>query len=121
MNYSTMLYFLFIIIISGIWCEPTEQIVVSIGQAFSLDCKQDESIYFARRLGEWSEIQENDEKYSYLNLNFNYLSKENILRVTSNSAQLENIGYYGCRKPTWTTTSMNRIYQLILAGKSILV
>jgi hypothetical protein len=117
MSYLLFINFIFILIISGSWCQPTEQIVLEIGEPFSFDCKQDESVYFGRRLDELSEIQENDDKYSYLNLKFNYLTNENILRITSNSAQSQNVGYYGCRKPTWETTSMNRIYQLSLAGK----
>ena len=28
----------------------------------------------------------------------------------------QNIGYYGCRKSTATSTPMTRIYQIILAG-----
>lgn len=113
-----MLYLIFLLIISGTSCTKIEQILTSIGQSFSFDCKLDDSIFFAQRLDDWSEIQENDYKYTSLNLNFNYLTKENILRVTSNSAKAENHGYYGCRKATWTTTAMNRIYQLVLAGKS---
>jgi hypothetical protein len=117
MSYFVFITFIFILIISGSWCQRTEQIIAEIGQSFSFDCKIDESIYFGRRLDEWSEIEDNNDKYSYLNLKFNYLNEENILRITSDSAQLDHIGYYGCRKPIWTTTSMNRIYHLILAGK----
>ncbi len=117
MSYFLFINFIFILIISNSWCERPQQIIVEIGQSFSFDCKQDESIYFGRRLDEWSEIQENDDKYSYLNLKFNYLNQENILRVKSDSAQSQNTGYYGCRHSTWSSTSMNRIYQLILAGK----
>ena len=109
--------FIFILIISGSWCQHTEQIPVSLKQSISFDCNQDESIYFSRRLGDWSEVQEDNDLNSNLNLKFNFLSKENILRITINSVQPEHVGYYGCRKPTWTTTSMNRIYHLVLAGK----
>ncbi|CAF4274529.1 unnamed protein product, partial [Adineta steineri] len=114
-RYSMRLYFLLILIICRVQSEKIEKITKSIGQSFSFDCQQDESVYFTQKLGDWSEIQENDNQYSYLNLNFNYLNQEKILRVSSNSVQLENIGYYGCRKPTWSTASMNRIYQLIVA------
>jgi len=117
MSYVVFITFIFILIISGSWCQRTEKIIAEIGQSFSFDCKIDESIYFGRRLDEWSEIEDNNDKYSYLNLKFNYLNEENILRITSDSAQLQHSGYYGCRKPIWTTTSMNRIYHLILAGK----
>ncbi|CAF3716113.1 unnamed protein product [Adineta steineri] len=114
-RYSMMLYFLLILIICRVQSEKIEKITKSVGQSFSFDCQQDESVYFTQKLDDWSEIQENDNQYSYLNLNFNYLNQEKILRVSSNSIQSENIGYYGCRKPTWSTASMNRIYQLIVA------
>ncbi|UJR10020.1 hypothetical protein I4U23_014243 [Adineta vaga] len=110
-----MLYLLVILIISGTSCTKVEQIIASVGQSFSFDCKLDDSVFYARRLDDWSEIQENDNNYVSLKLNFNYLTKENILRVTSNYVQAENHGYYGCRKATWATAAMNRIYQLILA------
>jgi len=113
-----MLYILFLnFIISGLQCQDIERAVVPQGQPFSFDCQHDESVYFGRRLNEWTEIQENDENYLYLNLNFNYLTKENILRVTSDSAEPKHAGFYACRKATWTSTAMNSIYQLILAGK----
>jgi len=112
-----MLYILLInVIISGLWCQDIERVVVPQGQPFAFDCQPDESVYFGRRLNEWTEIQENNENYLYLNLNFNYLTKENILRVTSESAESKHAGFYACRKPTWTTASMNSIYELILAG-----
>jgi hypothetical protein len=116
MLHFILIKFIFTLVIARSWCAHSERIVVPIGQSFSFDCKEDESVYFGRQLGEWTEIQENDENYLYLNLKFNYLTKENILRVTSNSIQSQNSGYYGCRKATWTSTSMNRMYHLTLAG-----
>jgi hypothetical protein len=113
-----MLYvLLFNLIISGLWCQDIERVVVPRGEPFAFDCQQDESVYFGRQLNQWSEIQENDENYSHLKLNFNHLIKEDVLRVGSDSAGSEHIGFYGCRKATWTTASMSSIYQLILAGK----
>ncbi len=113
-----MLYIvLFNLIISGLWCQNIERVVVPQGEPFSFDCQQDELVYFGRKINEWTDIQENNENYLYLNLNFNYITKENILRVTSDSAQSKHIGFYACRKSTWSSASMNSIYQLILAGK----
>jgi hypothetical protein len=117
MSYFLFIHLIFTLIISDSWCQRTEQIVVGIGQPFSFDCNQDDSVFFGQQLDEWSEIQENNDQHAYLNLKFNYLNKDNILRVTSDSAHSQNTGYYGCRKSSWTTTSMNRIYQVILAGK----
>ncbi len=116
-SYLFIINIIFILIVSNAWCQRTEQIIVEYGQIFSFDCKQDESVYFGRRLDQWSDIQENNNKYSYLNLKFNILNEENILRVRSDSAQSEHIGYYACGK----STSKNRIYQLILAGKKNLI
>ncbi|CAF0910924.1 unnamed protein product [Adineta ricciae] len=114
-----MLHLLLVfVIITGASCAKIEQIVASAGEAFSFDCQLDESVFFAKQLDNWSEIQENDNKYTSLNLNFNYLTKENVLRVTSNSADSKNLGYYGCRKATWATPNMNRIYKLVIAGNS---
>ncbi|CAF0751094.1 unnamed protein product [Rotaria sp. Silwood1] len=111
-----MLYiFVINLVISGLWCQNIERIIVQQGQPFSFDCKHDETVLFGRRLNEWSEIQEDNEYYLYLNLNFHYLTHENILRVTSNSAQSKHAGYYTCQKSTWTSTSKNIIYQIILA------
>ncbi|CAF3363942.1 unnamed protein product [Rotaria socialis] len=106
---------LFALILSGSWCVTIEQLLVPIGDSFSFDCRTGDSVYFARKLNDWSEIQEDDEKYSYLNLNFMYLNQENILRLKSNAADSQNIGYYGCRRPTERRLEMSRIYQLILA------
>ncbi|CAF2188593.1 unnamed protein product [Rotaria magnacalcarata] len=106
---------LFALIISGSWCATIEQIIVPTGESFSFDCRIDDSVYFAHKLNEWSEIQENGEKYSYLNLNFMYLNQENILRLKSNAADSQHIGYYGCRRSTERRHEMNRIYRLILA------
>lgn len=92
--------------------EEIERMVVPQGQPFSFDCQDDESVYFGKQLDKWSELQNSD-----LNLNFRYLTKENTLRVTSEAAQADQVGFYACRKDTWTSTSMNIIYQLILAGK----
>ena len=112
-----ILYILFInLIIAGVESQNIERVVVPQGHPFTFDCQLDQSVYFARRLNEWTEIQENNEKYFYLNLNFDYLTKENILRVTSDSAEPKHNGFYGCRKASWTSTSMNTVYQLILAG-----
>ena len=116
-----MLHLLLIFaVITSTSCKSTkvEQIVASAGEAFSFDCQLEESVFFAKQLDNWSEIQENDKIYMSLNLNFNYLTKENILRVTSNSVDPVNLGYYGCRKATWATTDMNRIYKLVIAGNS---
>ncbi len=107
--------FIFTLILSGSWCEHTEQIVIIEQQSFSFDCKLDESVYFGLRLGDWSHIKENDERYYTLNLKFNHLTGEKILRVTSDSARSENVGFYGCRKSTHK--SMRRIYHLIMAGR----
>jgi hypothetical protein len=116
---NMMVYILlFYLIITGLWCQDIERVVIPQGQPFSFDCQLDESVYFGRQVNEWTEIQENNENYLYLNLNFNYLTKENILRVTSESAEAKHAGFYACRKATWTTTTMNSIYQLILAGKT---
>ncbi|CAF0910413.1 unnamed protein product [Adineta ricciae] len=114
-----MLHLLLVfVVITGTSCTKIEQIVASAGQAFSFDCQFDESVFFAKQLDNWSEIQENDNKYTSLNLNFNYLMEENILRVTSNSVDSVNLGYYGCRRATWATPDMNRIYKLVIAGNS---
>lgn len=121
LSYFRSITVIFVVIISGSWCQTAEKIVVEIGASFSFDCKSDESVYFGRQLNDWSEIQENDNQYSYLNLKFNYLNADNILRVTSDSAQSYHNGYYACRKSTWTTASMNRIYQVTLAGKLNLI
>ncbi len=113
-----ILYILILnLIISAIWCQDIERVVVPQGQPFAFDCQLDESVYFGRRLDHWTEIIENNENYVYLNLNFNYLKKEKILRITSDAAEPKHTGFYACRKATWTSTSMNSIYQLILAGK----
>ena len=99
----------FTLILTGVHGEEIERMVVPQGQPFSFDCQNDESVYFGKQLDKWSELQEND-----LNLNFRYSTNENVLRVTSEAAQPEQVGYYACRKATWTSTSMNTIYQLIL-------
>ncbi|CAF0909349.1 unnamed protein product [Rotaria sordida] len=111
-----MLYiFVINLIISGLWCQNIKRVIVQQGGSFSFDCQHDETVLFGRRLNEWLEIQEDNEYYLYLNLNFNYLPQENILRVTSNSAQSKHNGYYTCQKSTWISTSKNIIYQIILA------
>ncbi|CAF4646978.1 unnamed protein product [Rotaria sp. Silwood1] len=110
-----MLYFIFILILSGSWCRDIKKIIVPKGESFSFDCQQDESVYFGRKLHDWSEIQNNDNRYSSLNLNLNYINEENILRITSNSADSQNIGYYGCGNENSGRKIMNRVYQLILA------
>jgi hypothetical protein len=107
---------IFNMIISGVWSQDIERLVIPQGQSFAFDCQFDESVYFGRRLDQWTEIVENNENYIYLNLNFNYLNQEKILRVTSDSAEPKHTGFYACRKATWTSASMNSIYQLILAG-----
>ena len=117
-----MLYFPFVglflmLTVSVSWCEPIEQIVVPLGDSFSFDCQNDESVYFTRQLHDWTEIKNNYDKYLHLNLNFIYLNRQNILRVISDSAYSQNIGYYGCRKPTSKSNSMNRIYQIVVTGK----
>lgn len=113
---SLLILFLWIVDSS---CQRTEQIVVEYGQPFSFDCKSDQSIYFGRRLGQWSDIRENLEQFSSFNLKFDSLKTENIIRVSSDSAQSQHVGYYACRKPSWTTSSMTRVYQLIIPGKNI--
>jgi hypothetical protein len=113
MSYGPFIHFIFILTLSGIWCQRAEEKIVEIGQAFSFDCKSGDSVYFGRRLGDWSSIQENDNKYPYLQLNFNALINENILRISSDSAHSEHSGYYACGQ----SKSMNRVYHLILAGK----
>jgi hypothetical protein len=92
-------------------CDNIERIIVPQGQSFSFDCQDDESVYFGRQLNHWSEIHQDD-----YNLNFQYLTNEKILRITSDAAQIEHIGFYACRRATWTSTAMASIYQLILAG-----
>ena len=105
--------FVFTFALTGcLYGEEIERMVVPQGQPFSFDCQDDESVYFGKQLDKWSELQNSD-----LNLNFRYLTKENTLRVTSEAAQANQVGFYACRKATWTSTSMNIIYQLILAGK----
>jgi hypothetical protein len=115
MSYNHFIQFIFIIILTleSVWCQRTEEIIVEIGQPFSFDCKQDDSVYFARRLGEWSQIQEMDNQHPYLQLNFNSLANQNILRASSDSVQSQHTGYYACGQ----AKSMNRIYHLIVAGK----
>ena len=51
----------------GTWCTTIEQFIIPTGESFSFDCQQDESVFFARKLGEWSQIDENEYKYSHLN------------------------------------------------------
>ena len=97
--------------------QDIERMIVPQGQPFRFDCQLDESAYFARRLNEWTELEENNENYRDLNLKFTYLTNEKILRVSVESAEAKHVGYYACRKATWTSTAMNSIYQLILAGK----
>ena len=104
------------LIVTGVWTQEIERLVIPRGQPFAFDCQSDESVYFGRRLDQWMEIVENNENYIYLDLNFNYLNEEKILRVTAGSAESKHVGFYACRKATWTSTSMNSIYQLILAG-----
>ena len=103
--------------IMGYSCQDVERMVVPQGQSFRFDCQLDESAYFARRLNEWTELEENNENYVYLNLKFTLLTNEKILRITVDSAEAKHVGYYACRKATWTSTAMSSIYQLILAGK----
>lgn len=110
--------FLFNLIIIGIWCQDIERVIVPQGEPFAFDCQQDESPFFGRKLNQWTEIEENNENYLYLNLKFNYLTKDNVLRVSSESAESKHAGFYACRKSTWSSTSMTSIYQLILAGKT---
>jgi len=117
MSYELFIHFIFILTLTGSWCQRTEEIIVEIGQPFSFDCKLGDSVYFGRRLGIWSEIQENDDKHPYLKLNFNSLADENILRISSDSAQSQHTAYYACGR----SKSMNRIYHLILAGKENLL
>lgn len=109
--------FLFNLFILGLWCQDIERVVIPHGEAFAFDCQQNELVFFGRRLNEWTEIQEDNENYLYLNLKFNHLVKEKILRVSSESAEPKHAGFYACRQSTWASTSMNTIYQLILAGK----
>ena len=62
-----MLYLLFFnLIISGFWCQDIEKVVIPQGEPFSFDCQLDESVYFGRRLNEWTEIQENNENYLHI-------------------------------------------------------
>ena len=114
MKYSLLIFVLWIFESS---CQRAEQVLVEYGQSFSFDCKLDESIYFGRRLGQWSDIRENADQYASLNLKYHLLKNEKILRVIGDSAQSQHVGYYGCRKPTWSSSSMTRVYQLIIAGK----
>lgn len=102
--------------LSGLWCQNIERIIVDQGQPFTFDCQYDESVFFSRRLNEWLEIQKDNQYYSYLKLDFNYIIKENILRVTSNAAEAKNVGYYTCGKPEDRTTSKNTIYQIVIRG-----
>ena len=81
------------------------------GQPFSFDCQDDESVYFGKTVDDWSELQDGD-----MNLKFQYVSKENLLRVRSEAATPDQIGFYGCRKATWSSTTMNVIHQLISSG-----
>ena len=121
MSYFFLVNLIFLLMVSVSWSQRTEQITVKFGQPFSFDCKQDESVYFGRRLGQWSDIRENGDQYAYLNLKFDLSNKEKVLRVTTDSAESQHVGYYGCRKATWSTTSMTHVYQLIIAGKENLI
>ncbi|CAF3340327.1 unnamed protein product [Rotaria socialis] len=111
-----MLYILLVInfIISGLWCQDIERIIVEQGRPFSFDCQHDESVFFGKQLNEWSEVQEDTAYYSYLKLNFNYLPNENILRVKANVAETKHVGYYTCRKSSWTSAPKSMIYQIII-------
>ncbi|CAF4017688.1 unnamed protein product, partial [Rotaria magnacalcarata] len=113
---NIMLYILLVInlIISVLWCQDIERIVVEQGRTFSFDCQHDESVFFGKRLNEWSEVEEDNAYYSYLKLNFKYLPNENILRVIANVAETKHVGYYTCRKSSWTSTPKNMIYQIII-------
>ncbi|CAF1306991.1 unnamed protein product [Adineta ricciae] len=107
---SFVVFNLFII---ALWCQNIERVVVPQGQPFSFNCQADESVYFARKINEWSEIRETDDQD--LNLRLQYLTQDNLLRVSCESAQSKHTGFYACRKGKWTSTSMNSIYQLIIA------
>ncbi|CAF1049256.1 unnamed protein product [Rotaria sordida] len=115
MLYFVFINFIFILIISDSWCRNIEKTIVPIGESFSFNCHQDESVYFARQLHDWSEIQNNDNRYSYLNLNIININEENVLRITINSANSQNTGYYGCSSSKSRRQSMSRTYQLIVA------
>ena len=114
MSYGPFIHFIFIITLSGVWCQRAEEKIVEIGQSFSFDCKSDDSVYFGRRIGSWSPVQGTDNRYSYLQLNFDSLVRENILRVSTDSAQSEHGGYYACGQ----SKTMNRVYHLVVAGKT---
>ena len=101
-----------------ILAKHPEQIHVQRDESFTFDCPADQSIFYAQRLGDWSEISDDNEQSQYLNLKLQHLPSEKLIRVTCSSAQPENTGYYGCRKTGWSTKTMDRIFQLVLAGKT---
>lgn len=105
-------FFLIQIFLIGFHCNEIEQIIVAENQPFSFDCQNDESVYFGSTLNNWSELHDGD-----FDLNFRYLNDENLLRIQTTNAQKKHVGFYGCRKATWTSTAMNVVYQLIFAGK----
>ena len=110
------LYLVLAVLIVNVRCKSAQRLIVSRGEPFTFDCQNEESVYFARRLDHWSEVSEGSDLSLSLNLKFDYLSQKKSLRVNVDAAQPENVGYYGCRKASWSSTEMNRVYQLILAG-----
>lgn len=115
---SIKLFVVFAVLILTVWGKSTQRLTVARGEPFAFDCQNDETVYFARQLDEWSEVQEGSDISLSLNLKFDYTSKKKVFRVTNDAAQPENVGYYGCRKASWTSTAMNSVYQLILAGNT---
>ena len=117
MNLVHFLVLLGTILILPVEMKSMERMTVARGDSFTFDCQIDQSLYFAERLGDWSEILEHDENFLFFNMKFDYLDKEKLLRVKIDSAQNQHQLYFGCRKANWASTSMSQIYQIIVAGK----
>jgi hypothetical protein len=110
-----MLFLILIVhlLIGFVKSDQIEQMVVPEGQPFSFDCDQDELVYFARQPPDWSRIQDQE-----FDLHFQYLNKEQLVRVVAKAAQPKHVGFYGCRKATWTSADMSVVYELKLAGNA---
>lgn len=93
--------------------NEVEKMFVPRGQPFSFDCQIDQTVFFGQTIGDWSEIHEGS-----LNLKFEYFNNERLVRIRSEQSEPSQLGFYACRKSSWTNTAMNVIYQLIFAGSS---
>lgn len=116
------LLFQFVIFLSfgrKIFGKIPEQIRVERDESFTFDCAEGESVFYAQQLGDWTEVTDENDNSQHLNLQIQHLTSEKLIRVTCSSAQSENIGYYGCRKSHWLSTSMSRVFQLVLSGEKL--